>query len=249
LKDLLNLKSKITDKVKSFKVRPIIYYWALNIGYVMKKYQFVSLIAALFFITACDSPRDRRLYSTSSSSLTSNTTTTTTTSTSTTTTTTVTTPTDVSSSCTWSTDGSTGFLNSSTHAGNFTMCKSTSNDSSIYFQIQTPPTNTSGTSVQLCFVPMTTSGSNSIYIGNPMCGYFTSSTAIKKITFTKYTAYANATMTGVIFFKDTSYYYSAFSAYTNTLTAFQACMNALYYGNTTYCDSFKSTGQYVYKTF
>lgn len=214
----------------------------------------LSIIAiALISLTACDAPRDRRsLFSSNSNSVTSSSTTNTSTTTDSTTTTTTTTtsnfPTDVNSSCTFSSDGTSNFMTSSNHAGSYTMCKSTANDNVVYFQIKTPPTDTSGNSVQLCFIPMTTSNGSSIYIGNPMCGYFTTTT-VKKITFTKYSAYSNATMNAVMFFKDASYYYSAFNAYTNTLTAFQACMNALYYGNTTYCNSFKSTNQYVMQSF
>jgi hypothetical protein len=218
------------------------------------KVKFFIAVVSMLTLASCDAPRDRRaLFSTNSNAVTSTSTNTptptaTTTSTPTPSSTTTVYPTDVNSACKFTDEATGAFLSSSTHAGSYTMCKSTSNDNVAYFQIKTPPTDTSGNSVQLCFIPMTTSGSNSIYIGNPMCGYFTNST-VKKITFTKYSAYSNATLSSVMFFKDTNYYYSAFNAYTNTLTAFQACMNALYYGNTTYCNSFKSTGQYVMQNF
>lgn len=218
------------------------------------------LLAAL---TGCDAPRDRRSYLNNNNLLTSgnansgitdntnNSSTSNNTSTSTSTSTTVATnfPTDVNTNCTFSADGVNGYMNSSAHAGSYSMCKSKSNDNVVYFELKTTPTDNSGNSVQMCFIPMTTSNGNSIYIGNPMCGYFNNATSVKQITFTKYSQYSNATLSGVLFFKDTSYYYSAFGAYTNTLTAFQACMNALYYGNTTYCNSFKATGQYVFQNF
>ncbi len=214
-------------------------------------------ITTIIIISGCDSPRDRRLSLSSNSNAVSAGSSTTGTGTNnntgtgtgtTPTTSTSNVPTDINSSCSFSTDGTSGFSESTNHVGQYNMCKSTANDNIVYFQIKTAPTDTSGNSVQLCFIPMTTSNGSSIYIGNPMCGYFTTNT-IKKITFTKYSAYSNAVINSVMFFKDTSYYYSAFGAYTNTLTAFQACMNALYYGNATYCNSFKSTGQYVLKSF
>jgi hypothetical protein len=217
----------------------------------------VILTLTIIIISGCDSPRDRRLSLSSSTSAVNAGSSTTGTNTNTGTTTTTTTPstntstnapTDISSNCSFSPDGTTSFTESTNHVGQYNMCKSTANDNIVYFQIKTAPSDTSGNSVQLCFIPMTTSNGSSIYIGNPMCGYFTANT-IKKITFTKYSAYSNAAINSVMFFKDTSYYYSAFGAYTNTLTAFQACMNALYYGNATYCNSFKSTGQYVLKSF
>lgn len=223
----------------------------------MKRQILLSFMLAAV-LTGCDNPRSSRSYLTSSSSTgtnfstsTSATVTVTASATSTTTSTTSgsTFPTDVSSTCTFSSDGTNNFTSTSTHAGSYTLCKSTTTDSKFYFQIKTPPTDSSGNSVQLCFVPMTTSGSNSIYVGNPMCGYFTSNTTIKSITFVKYSTYSSATINSVMFFKDTSYYYSAFNGYVNTLTAFQTCMNALYYGNSTYCSSFKSVGQYVFQSF
>jgi hypothetical protein len=210
--------------------------------------------------SACDAPRANRAYVTSANTFSTNNTTTTGTGTGTGTNTTGTgttntgtnnlnLPTDINSSCVFSTDGTNNYSQSSTHAGSYNLCKSTTNDNDFYFQIKTAPVDLSGNSVQLCFIPMTTSGTNSIYIGNPMCGQFTNTTTVKKISFVKYSTYSNATINGVMFFKDSSYYYSAFNGYTNTLNAFQTCMNALYYGNTTYCNSFKTTGQYVFQGF
>lgn len=216
------------------------------------KIAFITL--TMFTLFSCDAPRDRRaLFSSSNNAVTgssSNGNSGTSTPTPTPTSTTVANnfPTDVSSNCTFSADGTNNFMTTSNHVGAFSMCKSTANDNIVYFQIKNPPTDTANNSVQLCFIPMTTSNGNSIYIGNPMCGYF-NNTNVKKITFTKYSAYSNATMNAVMFFKDANYYYSAFNGYTNTLTAFQACMNALYYGNTTYCNSFKATNQYVMTNF
>ena len=73
--------------------------------------------------------------------------------------------------------------------------------------------------------------------------------SVRKITFIKYAQYANATINGVIFFKDLSWYYPVFNSYMYTLDAYKTCMNMLAYGNTAYCESFKTVGQYVYKSF
>jgi hypothetical protein len=93
------------------------------------------------------------------------------------------------------------------------------------------------------------SGTNSIYIGNPMCGSFPDPKVVKKITFVKYTQYANALINSVMFFKDTFYYYPVFNRNMMTLDAYRTCMSMLSYGNTSYCESYKSVGQYVMKTF
>lgn len=227
----------------------------------------ILLLTVPFVFTACDSPRSNRAYLGGSSTFTtnaannssSNTTSGSSNSSSTTsdsdnsnksntTTTTSNFPTDVNN-CSFSSDGTNNYEKTSNHLGAYNLCKSTSNGNTFYFQLKKLPVDGQGNSVQVCFIPMTTSGSNSIYVGNPMCGSFTNNTTVKTINFVKYTTYANATINAVMFFKDTSYYYSAFNGYTNTLNAFQSCMNALYYGNSTYCNSFKSTGQYVFQSF
>ena len=223
------------------------------------KAKFIVILATLFIIIGCDSPRSSRAYLASSSSLGTNFTNPSATATVTVTSSPstsgssssngVTIPTDINSDCTFSTDGTNNFSSTSTHAGSYTLCRSTSNPNSFYFQLKTPPTDANGNNVQVCFVPMTSNNGNSIYIGNPMCGNFTSNLTIKKITFVKYNSYSNATINSVMFFKDTSYYYSAFNGYVNTLTAFQTCMNALYYGNSVYCNSFKAVNQYVFQNF
>ena len=104
--------------------------------------------------------------------------------------------------------------------------------------------------MSVCFIPHTTSGSNSIYVGNPMCGTFTDPKSVKKITFVKYTTYSSALINNVMFFKDTSYYYAApYNSTQLTLNAYKICMNQLAYGISTFCESFKNVGQYVMKTF
>lgn len=151
--------------------------------------------------------------------------------------------------CAFSKDGINGFESSSTHIGSYTLCQSSTDKTIFYFQIKTPPVTSAG-DVQLCFIPHTTSSSQSLYIGNPMCGSFTNPKEVKKITFVKYSQYSGALINSVMIFKDTKFFYqSPFNGYFNTLDAYKACMNALAYGNSNYCTAFKNTNQYVMKSF
>ena len=226
----------------------------------MKKHipTLVLLVATTIFATSCDSPRTARsiISSQSGNSLTGNGTTTgsgidlggTTTDNTTGTTTNTNIPSD-SSHCKFSTDGVNGFESTSTHLGSYTLCQSSTDKNSFYMQVKTPPVGSSG-DVSICFIPHTTSGSNSIYVGNPMCGTFSDPKTVKKITFVKYTQYSSALINSVMFFKDTSYYYSSpYNRTMMTLDAYKTCMNALAYNNAYYCQAFKTVGQYVLKSF
>ena len=84
-----------------------------------------------------------------------------------------------------------------------------------------------------------------------MCGTFTDSKEVKKITFVKYNQYTNATINNVLFFKDTFYFYPMYGKTVMTLDAFKDCMNRLSAvpKNVAYCNSFKSVGQYVIQAF
>jgi hypothetical protein len=165
----------------------------------------------------------------------------------TTTTTTPVIPSDATQ-CKFAADGVTGFETESAHLGSYTLCQSSSDKNAFYFQLKTPPTNGNG-DVSICFIPTTSNGSNSIYVGNPMCGYFKDPKSVRKIVFVKYANYSNATINGVIFFKDVSWYYPVFNNYMMTLDAYKYCMNMLAYGNSAYCQAFKQVGQYIYRQF
>jgi hypothetical protein len=221
--------------------------------------QISLIVLTALLISSCDSPRAQRAVvgSSTSNSLnnssgfnpsTSTGTGTTTGGTTTENTTTTSNIPEDAKHCKFSTDGLSNFASNSTHLGPHTLCKSSTDANSFYFQLKTPPVGTTG-DVNICFIPTTSSGSNSIYVGNPMCGSFSDPKAVKKITFVKYSSYTNASINGVIFFKDTSYYYPVYNRTMMTLAAYQGCMNMLAYGNTTYCDAFKSVGQYVYQAF
>lgn len=156
-------------------------------------------------------------------------------------------PTDATH-CKFASDGMTGFESNSTHLGEYSLCQSSVDKSVVYFQLKTPPSNNNG-DVSICLIPTTSNGANSIYVGNPMCGYFKDPKAVRKINFIKYAQYANATINGVMFFKDLSWYYPVYNNYMMTLDAYKTCMNMLAYGNSAYCQSFKNVGQYVFKQF
>jgi hypothetical protein len=230
----------------------------------------IFFLAAMFILCSCDSPRDRRALSSTTGSdfslgsssprvdLTNSPTTTLTTTptTGTTTTTTSVIPADAQQ-CHFATDGINGFESTSTHLGSYTLCQSSSDKNIMYFQLQTPPktTTTPVSDISICFIPTTSSGSNSIYVGNPMCGQFTSATSVRKITFVKFAQYQNAVINGAIFFKDIAFAYPyPFNAYIQTMTldAYKMCMQAIStppYYNATFCQAFKQVGQYVFKQF
>lgn len=219
----------------------------------MKKILPLSMLVMIFAV-GCDSPRSQRALSTNSTSPLNNANTAAVDfSNPTTIPTTPTTTTPVASNipsdathCKFATDGATGFESSSTHLGDHTLCQSSSDKNVMYFQLKTPPTNVSG-DVSICLIPTTSNGTSSIYVGNPMCGYFKDPKAVRKITFIKYAQYSNANINGVIYFKDLSWYY--YNSYMMTLEAYKTCMNMLAAGNSAYCEKFKSVGQYVYKQF
>jgi hypothetical protein len=228
----------------------------------MKKNTLLILMT-LIAVVACDSPRTTRaLTGNSSSGLNTNGSaipvnldngsgsTTSTGSGTTTTTPTSTIPSDATQ-CKFATDGVTGFESTSSHLGDYTLCQSSSDKNVVYFQLKTPPVNSNG-DISICLIPTTNNGSNSIYIGNPMCGYFKDPKAVRKITFIKYAAYSNAAITGVIAFKDLSWYYGyPFNNYVMTLDAYKTCMTMLAapYYNSSYCTAFKNVNQYIYKSF
>jgi hypothetical protein len=210
----------------------------------------MTVIALLALTTACDSPRSQRSVlstSTTSSSAVTSGTNLSTTGTVTSTTTSSSIPSDASH-CSFSTDGVSGFESTSSHLGSYTLCQSSTDKTVFYAQFKTPPVSSSG-DVNVCFIPHTTSGTNSIYVGNPMCGSFTNPKTVSKITFVKYDSYTNALINTVMFFKDTSYYYPMYGKSVATLDAYKDCMYRLNYGDSTYCSSFKSVGQYVLKNF
>jgi hypothetical protein len=217
----------------------------------------VIFLAILTTITSCDAPRDRRsLVSNNMNGMTgplprdpiSNPTTPTTPVTTTPTTPAI--PSDAQH-CKFATDGVNGFESTSTHLDSYTLCQSSTDKNVMYFQLKTLP----AANVSICFIPTVSySDGNSIYVGNPMCGYFTSTTQVRKISFVKFAQYQNSVINGAIFFKDLAFSYPyPFNSYTQTMTldAYRTCMYAIssYPKNPAYCQAFKQVNQYVYKQF
>lgn len=160
------------------------------------------------------------------------------------------------SHCTWSTDGDTGFQYSAVHMdpqennasnGKYTICKSTSNPMDVYIQVQNPLEGH-----QLCLIPTTHSGSNSVYIGEPRCLYVRSNTTLYKVSMLKNRpGYSNYQMTGVMMMKDKAYQYDApFYQVILSPDAYIFCSQWLaQYGDPAYCIPFKAGGHYVYHQF
>ncbi len=151
--------------------------------------------------------------------------------------------------CTFSSDGEYNYSNQSSHITSYNVCKSSTDSNTFYVQIKDPNSNSQGySSVNICLIPMTTSSGNSIHVGNPQCGIFTDSKTIRKITFVKSSAYSSATINSIMMFKDLKYYYPGFgvSYQIGTLQAYSTCMSYLnLYGNSYYCNAFKSAGYYT----
>lgn len=215
----------------------------------MKK--LIALMALLMITTACDSPRSQRaLISSKSNSLSGANLGAENTIPDTTTPTTASNIPADATHCKFSTDGISGFASTSAHLGSYTLCQSSTDKTVFYAQFKTPPVGPSG-DVSICFIPHTTSGSESIYIGNPMCGTFTDPKSVKKISFVKYTQYSSALINNIMFFKDTYYYYPMYGKNVMTLDAYKDCMArlSLVPKVTTYCNSFKSVNQYVIQSY
>lgn len=151
------------------------------------------------------------------------------------------------SHCSWAQDGLNGFSSNSTHLGQFTVCKSTSSETDLYIQIKNPIT-----SVQVCLVPMSTSGSSSVYIGEPRCLVLSDNKRVYKVTMLKNrTYYSHLALNGVMIMKDEAHQYPyPFNQYILSPDAFIFCSEYLaQHGYDGYCDTFKDVGAYVYKQF
>ncbi|PIK15890.1 hypothetical protein [Halobacteriovorax sp. JY17] len=223
----------------------------------MKKSSLILLISLL--IASCDAPRDRRTAYSSNSYNQSNGFIQNPTSTGTTTTggsdsssddsseetTESTIPAEIQH-CTWSSDGVSGFAESHTHLGEYTVCQST-NKKDVWIQVKTPITDS-----QVCIIPTHNSGSSSVYIGEPRCLMISDSKKIYKVTlYTNRSGYTNFSITGAMVMKDKAYFYpSPFYQYVLSPDAYIYCSQFLdQYKDSSYCNAFKSVGQYVYKVF
>lgn len=150
--------------------------------------------------------------------------------------------------CSWSADGKTGFENSSnSHLGAHTICQSQNSEVDVYLQLKNPISD-----AQICLIPTYSSGSSSIYIGEPRCLMVNDNKRIYKVTLLKNRqGYSSFDVTGVMAMKDKAFFYPPpFYQHVLSPDAYLFCSQFLdQYGDDSYCQSFKSVGQYVYKQF
>lgn len=150
--------------------------------------------------------------------------------------------------CNWSADGQTGFENSSnSHLGAHTICQSQNSEVDIYIQLKSPVSD-----AQICLIPTYNSGSSSIYIGEPRCLMVNDNKRIYKVKLLKNRqGYSSFNITGVMAMKDKAFFYPPpFYQHVLSPDAYLFCSQFLdQYGDDSYCQSFKSVGQYVYKQF
>ncbi len=149
--------------------------------------------------------------------------------------------------CQWSTDGNTGFQSSSSHLGSYTLCQSSTTETDVYLQLRTPVNDS-----QICVIPTFNNGATSIYIGEPRCLTAVDNKKIYKIGLLKNRpGYSNFAITGAMVMKDKAFFYPApFYQYVLSPDAYIFCSNFLdQYGDGSYCQSFKTVGEYQYHQF
>lgn len=149
--------------------------------------------------------------------------------------------------CSWAPDGLNGFENSSSHLGSYTVCKSTTSEVDLYIQIKNPITN-----VQVCLIPTSASGEQSVYIGEPRCLVLNDNKRVYKVTMVKNRPnFSHLPLNGVMIMKDESHFYPyPFNQNALSPDAYVFCSQYLaQYGYGGYCESFKSVGAYAYKQF
>lgn len=152
--------------------------------------------------------------------------------------------------CSWSLDGSTGFASASnTHLGAHTICQSNTDTNEVYVQLKTVLPTT-----RLCVVPTYTTNDRAIFLGEARCQFIESNQKIYRFPLVKnrdYGKYQNFTVNSVMVMKEVSYFFdSPFYRDQISYDAFFICsVNLDLYGDSSYCDAFKSKGEYVYKKF
>ncbi len=151
------------------------------------------------------------------------------------------------SHCSWAPDGLNGFASNSTHLGAYTVCKSSTTETDLYIQIKNPITN-----VQVCLIPTSTSGSATVYIGEPRCLLLSDNKRVYKVSMQKNRPnFSHLALNSVMIMKDEVHFYPyPFNQNALSPDAFIFCSQ--YFDQTGYggyCDSFKSVGAYVLKIF
>ncbi len=165
---------------------------------------------------------------------------------------TITTPSDVSSDCKLSNNGTSGFGYTNNLIGDFSICVSSGSNTTVYFQLKSGVQD-----AQVCFIPTTNSGNVITYIGGPVCQYVTDN-SVKTFNIIKNrVGYTGSAMTGVLIMKNQQVAYPSPYAqtsgqvrYLNNVDAYYLCTQYReYYNISQYCQAFDSVGQYVYHQF
>lgn len=147
----------------------------------------------------------------------------------------------VGSDCQFSKDGINNFRYSSSHLGNYNICKG-SNVGEILFQLQTPETT-----VQITFTPTNSpDGSSSKYIGEPRKANIRDTQIYKLTLYANRPNYTNLPINGVMIIKDKAYFFDRpFYQYAMALDAYLYCSNFLaQHNDQSYCQAFKNVGAY-----
>ncbi len=144
----------------------------------------------------------------------------------------------------FSTDGVNNYRFVSTHLGSYNICFESSSNV-MYFQVRYPITSS-----QVAIIPThSDDGVNSYYIGSPIYVRATSNTDVySMILSANRTGYQNSIINGVMIMKDEIHFFPApFNQNSMNVDAYLFCSNFMaLYNSASYCESFKSVGQYEY---
>jgi hypothetical protein len=152
--------------------------------------------------------------------------------------------------CKWSFDGASGFdKTGDAHLGDHTICQSKTNSSEVYVQLKTALSN-----VRVCVIPTYESNGKAIFLGEARCQFIDSNKKAYRYPLVKnrdYGRYQNFPINGVMVMKEETYFFDApFYRDQISYDAFFICsINLDLHGDGSYCNAFKSKGQYVYKKF
>jgi hypothetical protein len=149
--------------------------------------------------------------------------------------------------CSWSQDGISGFAFTHKHIGDYTYCQSKNDEGVVYIQLKTPSEQE-----HLCMIPTSHISGTSTYLGEPRCLVVNDPKKIYRVTLLKNRpGYSTYNISGSMIMKDKMYWFDPpFYQYLLAPDAYIRCVNwQAYTGDSSYCDSFNRTGEYVYHQF
>lgn len=155
--------------------------------------------------------------------------------------------------CKWSIDGETGFDNtdSDTHLGPHTICQSKSKPNEVFVQIKDLGEDKNS---RVCVIPTYEDRGRAIFLGEARCQFITSNDKIFRYPLIKnrdYGRYQNFKINSVMVMKEKTYYFdSPFVRNLLSYDAFFICsVNLDLHGDGSYCTTFKTKKEYIYKRF